>query len=210
MHSLANRVIKDRNHTPFIWLLLLLALVGYVLPWLVSLSASLSLNAYDLAEWASLPPAARASNPPLVSSLLLRLPLVCVALIIGFHQTPPNAPSYYLLLVVAIAIAMLPPLEFFTQASSDPNYRQQFALSLIALIGGLLGSRRVFMRFRGHLLLVFALLGGAACIGGLADGYSLMRQMDVPVQVGSGGVVLAVIFFVIALVQSLKTGARAA
>ena len=38
--------------------------------------------------------------------------------------------------MLMIAIALLPPLEYFTQATNDPNYRQQFVL---ALITGLIG-----------------------------------------------------------------------
>src|SRR5688500_1464361 len=93
-------------------ILLIVGCAAYRLPWLTNPGSGLSLGAYDLGEWASLHPAVRSGNPALLTTLLLRLPLVCLGLIIsiGFLR---GKLGFALLLIVLTGIALLPPLEFF-------------------------------------------------------------------------------------------------
>lgn len=197
----------------FLWPFILTALLAYIAPWVVNPSTSLSLNACDLAEWASLHPAARVSNPLLLTSLLLRLPPVCLALIAGFHGA--RAPKHWLWwarvsFVFFIAAALLPPLEFFTQTRGDSNYQQQFTLTMITLIGGLAGLSDIAGKFRRHIIFVVVLIGGAVCVIGLARGYDLMLQFDLPVQIGFGGIAIAVVFFGAAMSQIRRAFVRTA
>ncbi|MFN8529394.1 MAG: hypothetical protein U0670_12340 [Anaerolineae bacterium] len=55
-----------------------LGLIGYFSAWVVNPGVALTLHAFDLAEWASLHPVVRA-EPMLITTLLLRLPLLCFA-----------------------------------------------------------------------------------------------------------------------------------
>jgi hypothetical protein len=63
------------------WGLWLVLLIAYVLPWVLHSTSSMTLNAYDLAEWTTLSPAQRQVSPALPVALGLRLQLpILVAL----------------------------------------------------------------------------------------------------------------------------------
>ncbi len=177
----------------------------YVFPWLVNPAASLSPNAYDLAEWSSLHPAIHAQTPMLLTALLLRLPLACIALLIAFTTRRGIVPA---LLVVLIAVALLPPLEFI-HSLDDSNYRQQAALALLALIGGAVGLSGILPRYRDWIAAAIALIGAAASLIGLAQSYDLMRGFELPTQIGLGGVVLGIGFIITAGLAAInQTGQR--
>lgn len=176
-----------------------LGCAAYSWPWLINPGNGLSFSAYDLAEWTSLHPSVRGSNPALLTSLFLRLPLACLGLIfaIGFLQGKPRTR---LMLVFLIALALLPPLEFFTQYRDDPNYQQQFYLAGIIFVVGILS---VAIRPGRHVKLLIALLaviGIISSLAGLLQGYSLLEQFKLPVQVGLGGISLIIIYAIIAFV----------
>lgn len=177
-----------------------LMLIGYSLPWLQGPGVSLSPNAYDLAEWSSLHPAARAESPALLTALLLRLPLACIALMLAF-SAPPDTPGRLMfgLGALLLAAALLPPLEF-VRAPDDLNYRQQFMLAVVALIGSLVGLSGVLRRW-GRVIAVLALVTGAAASAvGLARGYALFTELQIEVTIGTGGVLLTLLFVLTALV----------
>ena len=165
----------------------------YLLPWVVNPAASLTPNGYELAEWTSLHPAVRGANPPLLTSLLLRLPLVCLALLIAF-TTRRGIPPVVIVLVVTAGLLPLGLLD----AVDDPNYRQQGALALLTLIGGAVGISGVLPRYRRFIATGIALIAAAASIIGLLQGVDLMLGFELPAQVGLGGVALAVVFVVAA------------
>jgi hypothetical protein len=174
-----------------IYVLIALMLALYLFPWLVNPGASLTPNAYDLAEWASLHPAVREAN--LLTSFLLRLPLACLALTVAFtgQRSPLRA-----LVMVALSLAVLRP-EFFT-ALGDPNYQQQAGLAAFALIGGIVGLSGVLKRWHAWIAAGVGIVGAAACVVGVANGYGLMRGFSLPTQVGMGGLGLALMFGVVA------------
>jgi hypothetical protein len=172
-------------------------LLFYLFPWLVNPGVSLSLNAYDLAEWASLHPAVRNATPTLLTSLLLRLPLACLALLIAFTTRRGLFPA---LIVLIAALALLPPPEFI-KALDDPNYRQQAALALLTLIGGVIGLSEILPRLRHLIAAALGLLGALACIIGLFQSYDLMRDFNLPTQIGMGGALLTLIFIIVAGVE---------
>ncbi len=188
-----------------LYILIALMIVLYLFPWVVNPAASLSPNAYDLAEWTSLHPAVHAQTPMLLTSLLLRLPLACLALLITFSTRRGTIP---VVLVILIAVALLPPFEFI-HALDDSNYRQQAALALLALIGGAVGLSGVLPRYRPWIAAGAALIGAAASLIGLAQGYDLMRGFELPSQIGLGGVALGISFIVTAGVAARnQTGQR--
>lgn len=192
-------------------LLLLAAIVTYYLPWLISGSAALSPSAPDLAEWISLHPAAGALN----TSLLLRLPFVCIALLIAF--TAPKNRSWWLHmgLVGCIWIALLPPLEFFTDAGArdNVNFQQQFALLVVAVIGSSVGLSRLLGRWQRLCILGITLIIIATSVIGIAQAHSLMSAFGYTVEIGFGspGLVAAAILLVMLTLLSMlqnKQGSR--
>jgi hypothetical protein len=196
---LANRR-KEALVDGYFWVLLFGGLVAYIIPWLVNHGVGITPNAYDLAEWVSLHPASHISTPPLFTSLLQRLPPVCLAFVLAFFDVRGRLKRRATLAcVIVIAVALLPPLEFFTSTRGDANYQQQLILSLVALLGGVLGVSGVIRKADAVLVAVSSLAGALACTVGLAQGYELMLQFDLSAQIGLGGLALTVIFLAIAL-----------
>lgn len=177
----------------FLFGMIALMLGLYTLPWLVNPAASLSPNAYDLAEWASLHPAARVETPMLLTSLLLRLPLVCLALLVTFSTRRGVVPA---LLVLLVAIALLPPE--IVPLTDNPNSRQQFLLAVMTLVGGGVGLSEILPRTRHWIAVAVALIGAGASLFGLMQSYALMQGFELPTQVGLGGVAVLIGFVVLA------------
>lgn len=182
------------------WLLLLLALLSYSLPWVITPGVSLSLGAVDLAEWASLHPAVRAASPPLLISFLLRMPLMILALIVAFANYRSRWPRVFVVLL--IAAALLPPLEFFTQYRDDPNYRQQFTLAVLTFAGGVAGIMGRPPRWRSILSIILPLVATAAAVIGFVQAYRLLADFHLPVQPGFGVIGFAACGLAFALFQS--------
>jgi hypothetical protein len=186
----------------YLWVLILLSLFAYCSPWIINQSVGLSLGAFDLAEWASLHPTARMNNPILLVSLLLRLPLVIIALIVSFNVGHIYMSRDWWLragFCLGIALALLPPLEYLIRPTGDANYGQQLSLSAIALVGSLIGlsGRLRNLSLRPNVL--WGLLGGVATLVGLLQAYNLMRLFELPAQVGAGALVSASVYGLIAL-----------
>lgn len=164
-------------------------LVAYGLPWTISYSAGLSMNAYDLAEWSSLHPDVRAASPPFLTTLFLRLPLMCIAVLIGWltPRLPRGLPRTMGGLAVGlIAVALLPPFEFLTVARDDANYRQQFMLALLAFFGGGLGLTGWLKPLSRWTLVVVGLLSAAVSAAGINHVYGLLQGFDLPIWIGIG------------------------
>lgn len=125
--------------------LIVVALCGYALSWIVAPVGSMTLNGHDLAEWASLVPSQRATSPPLLASLLLRLQPLMLSLLLGSAAAGRGGMALSAAAICLLAAAQLPPFEFVYDIN-NLNYRQQFGLAAFSLIGGLclipLRSRR--------------------------------------------------------------------
>lgn len=188
------------------WMLILLALVAYALPWLVAPSSSLSPGAYDLAEWLSLHPAARYGQPPLVPSLLLRLPLACLALMIA---VAPMGLVWWIrgFVVLVLGAALLPPIEFFTLYWNDPNYQQQFGLALFALIGGGIGPSRYLSRWQLPLAAGLAGIATVASLIGFNQSLTLFQELN-QVTTAGGGIVLFALTNALLCIGMLWIGLR--
>ena len=161
---------------------LALALLACFLPWLQGPGAALTLNAWDLAEWSSLNPLSQVALPALGASFGLRaLPLFLLALALCRPRVPlPLRAALTLLL----AIALLPPLEFFRSDLADPNYRQQLALAFIALLTGLASGLHL-----ARLPLTAALLSAAALLTAslaLSAALALHRSLGLDAAPGIG------------------------
>ena len=179
----------------------LLAIVAYSIPWLLNPGSSLSLGANDLAEWASIHPHTHIENPSLLTSLLLRLPLACLALIVSF-STPTSvfkSHGWWLgaLLVIVIAVALMPPLELLTSARGNASYLQQITLVACVMFGGILGLSGLLSKWRWMAVVIVSLVGIISVIAGLRSTYKLMSDFRLPVQIGLGGVCFAAILIVV-------------
>jgi hypothetical protein len=177
--------------------LLLTAVVAYYLPWVSHPSASLSPGARDLAEWTTLLPAMRSGPVPLHASLALRTSYAALAVLVAFQIGRfDSLPIRWALrgLLSAMVFAMLPPVEFLITAQADPNYRQQFFLSIVTLVGLLAGPfaiRSLSVRGRVALAMMTALLVVLTAILGLLWGTDLYQAHSIKGDVGPGIILFA-------------------
>lgn len=127
----ANSAINARGNGVLV--LLLLALAGYLLPWVTAPNAAMTLNAFDLAEWTSLHPIQQQAIPPLIAPFLLRAQLAILAVLITLWSTSRNERFFAFLFVALLSVSQLPPLEFLKNIA-DPNYRQLLFLAIATII----------------------------------------------------------------------------
>lgn len=204
---------QNTRPLPYIWfMLILLALIVYTLPWVIGSGASLSFGAFDLAEWASLHPSAREMSPILLTSFLLRLPLVCITWIMALNAPPHPFKSalwwvYGLICLILVALSA-PPLEFLTVFRDDVNYIQQASLTLIAFIGALLGLIGALKPYRPYIIIVVCMIGGITSLWGGISGYNLLIGFGLGVAVGMGMIVSGGLFAFIAIYIIIESKRR--
>ncbi|MBC8097973.1 MAG: hypothetical protein H7Y11_00895 [Armatimonadetes bacterium] len=183
--------------------LLLLALTAYLLPWVLHPGISVSLGGYDLAEWVSL----HIPERPLLTMLLLRLPPACIAVLCAFRWGYPRfTRAWWLALgvVLAMGIALLPPLEFFTIFRDDPNYRQQFMLALSTVGIGALGLSGMLARLHKMIIVICCLAAMIASIIGLQGTWGLFAGLRLPTQLGLGSVLFCLWMLLIIGWQAMR------
>jgi hypothetical protein len=179
------------------WVLLGLAVIAYFLPWAWHPVAGLSPGAYDLAEWASLHPTARASTPSLLPSFWLRAELGLLAGLVAAQTTHlKGGPSRWVTraLALGLALTLFPPLEFFTVAGEDANYQQQFMLGLgsLALVIFAIWTGRLSHRARHIFATCLGLMGIGAGLSGLSQGLSILESLGLSPVMGAGSVLLTI------------------
>lgn len=206
--SLMHRVEFTGARAPQTLLALLLAglVAAMILPWLNGPGAGLTFNGYDLAEWASLYPAARAETPPLLTPLLLRLPLALAGLIVVASLANPWPRA---LAAAVTALALMPPLDFLASGSADPNYRQQFALAagvLLASAGIIFLARR--FSTRRAVIACLGALGFIVVLTGLLRAHDLVALSGIQVSLGPGGLLMAALFLAFAVLAVLVKQTR--
>ena len=173
------------NKTPILYLLLATALIGYLLPWAVAPSAPMTLNAYDLAEWASLHPLQRQTNPALLAPLELRLQLVILSVALGLLAVGRAQRWLALILILLLTLAQLPPFEFVYDIR-NANYSQQFTLAAISLIVALAATPFNLRRLRPYALILLSILGIGSAIHGAAQALDLLALLGQGASAGAG------------------------
>ena len=161
---------------------LALGLLAFFLPWIASAGNTLTLNLWDLAEWSSINPQSRHANIPLGASLGLRsLPLFLLALAVWRYEMPMRLRMTLALLT---AIAVFPPPELLLADAGNPNYRQQLAIGIVALLCGLVGASRISRRPLLHL----GLGGTSVAVAWLAltSALALQRGLELEAHPGAG------------------------
>lgn len=198
-----------------LWVIICAALVGYIMPWVSTPGVGLSLGAYDLAEWASLHPASQITRPIMLPSLLLRIVPALLALIIAFSIGKPYnkriAGRIGSIFVILTSLLLLPPLEFFTEARNNPNYQQQFIISIGVLGIGFFALRGLLDRWRKPVMLGLCIAAFFAGALGLTRAYDLMQEYAISTRPGLGGLltlflVLLAVFIQIRSASNPKQG----
>jgi hypothetical protein len=181
-------------------------LIAYSLAWSnVETVGGLTNHATDLAEWVSIHPAVRGESL-MLTPLLLRLPLALLACWWGITQARRGAWLPAMVIVGLLAVALMPPFEFFTGARGDPNYQQQFGLAIMALVGGvvagLFGAARLPVRVSVGMGAAVLVLAGISAVWGTARALDLYTSLGVEAAWGVGAILFPIVC-VLAIVTSL-------
>jgi hypothetical protein len=183
---------------------MVVALVGYALPWTLTPGAATRFNGYDLAEWMSLHPASGGETPMLLTSLLLRVPLALLGVAAASNGAQRAAFAHrvtWMLIALALAVALVPPLEILDDPN-NPNYRQQLMIAVGTLIAGLVVWLPPLRR--RWLTASLAAAAGASGVWGAVRAYDLLGVFALPLSPGVGAVVFAAAC--LALAGALQTG----
>lgn len=201
--QIATAFVEWRNLVLLVFLLL-----AYSLAWSnVATIGGLTNNATDLAEWVSIYPSVRGESL-MLTPLLLRLPLALLACWWGITAARRGAWLPALLVVSLLAVALLPPFEFFTGARGDPNYQQQFGLAIMAFVGGvmaLFGGARLPAGVRVGLGAAVLGLAGISGVWGTAQALDLYASLGLEAAWGAGAILFpaACIVAMVVLVSAL-------
>lgn len=176
------------------WMILIglvLGLVCYNLPWYTHSTAGFTMNGFDLAEWSSLHPAVRSSSPPMLTSFLLRAPLLALVAALALVSNRLHDPRMRWVLrglAAVCALRFVPPADFFSSATNDPNYRQMALLSALSFVAVVVATLLYRVPERGQLGLaaVIMLAGTAAGWAGLSRSKLLLDNFEIVVRVGPG------------------------
>jgi hypothetical protein len=170
--------------------LVVLAVAAYCAPWIASTGASLSLNAYDLAEWSSLVPGVRFGDRPMTVPGLLRSQLIFATGLVALLPSRRQSLLWWAAGAAALAlvVAQLPPLEYFLEPSwrIDVNYGQQATFALLALFDAALCWVLPRGEARRLAIMIFAAAGIVTGIAGVSQAVALVASYDVPAALGPG------------------------
>lgn len=187
-----------------------LALMAFYLPWVTHTTAGFTMNGFDLAEWTSLHPATRSGSPPMLTPFLLRAPQVAIAIGLALAAGAVSDLRWCTVgwaAALAIALRMIPPVEFWQGARGDPNYRQMALLTAIGVGGvALVALVRLRGRYWFGVLVIVLVAGVLAGWAGLSRAGVLLDNFEIAVKIGAG----PALYTLAAVVAGLTAGLRAA
>lgn len=165
--------------------------VCYHIPWVTHDTAGFTMHGFDLAEWTSLHPAVRSSSPGLLTTLLLRVPLLAVVFALALvANSADDERMRWAIRICALlfAVRFIPPKEFFTSSSDDSNYRQMALLTLLsgAAVGVSLLIARLSQGVQKTLFVVVVVSGVVSGWWGLSRSGELFDNFELDVSYGIG------------------------
>lgn len=187
----------------FTWLIVLLALFLYVIPWVLNPGTTLSLGAYDFAEFLAKRPF---DDKSYYAILALRGQLFLLVSLLAISTHRPYFTAHWwiqVILCLALVIAQLPPLTFFNNMG-DINQQQQFLLTIGSFVGICIGLTGLLWEKRHLINLVIGIIGVSTVIYSLIDAIDIMNDYGVPATMGVGGIGLVILYVLISLKSLFK------
>jgi hypothetical protein len=166
------------------WLFLLLAYGAYMMVWISTPLASLSFNAYDLADWMTVYPATPNRPDSFMVSMGLRiLPILLIWAGCFYIQRLKGLYQFIgALVILVLMVSVAPPPELLIERSPDQIQRLQlFIVMLIGsgvIISGLLNS------FRKWCLIGIGLIGAVCSLWSVLQVQTLFIDNSMPVSIG--------------------------
>lgn len=185
---------NERSQVDGTWIFVGLALITYVLPWILNRSFTISLGAYDFAELL----AQKRPFDDLVYNtvMALRGQLVFFTLLIAFSTKRPYLTLNWwvrMIFCLILIIAQLPPLTFINNLT-DVNQQQQAILTGISLIGTIIGLTGVLWHYRHFIRILIAIGGISVAVYGIINAIRIIEPYGVRATMGFGVVGLIIIY----------------
>jgi hypothetical protein len=181
------------------WGLFAIAIIAYLLPWTVNIGNSITLGAYDFAEWLGKGPFDDTSYNTI---LLLRGQLVILTWFIMLSSKRPYFTlNWWACLIVGLilVIAQFPPIEFINN-TGDINQQQQAILTIIALISLPIGASAFLSPYRNITWLIIAIIGLASTIFALINAINMMKAYNLAAQIGIGAIIFSLVYAILGLI----------
>lgn len=186
-------ILTNNNH--FLRFSVILLLIAYIMPWLIHSTQTLTLNAFDLAEWTTLHPSSRSASLPLLESFLLRFQIIIILWLMISTITHERVISFTnflkVAMIVIVSISLLPPIDQITNIS-DLNYRQQIALALLSLLGAIAISFSS-IGWRWSIQVILLALALITALPGIFQAGLLFQSYDLSISIGAGTIAYIVI-----------------
>lgn len=180
----------------------LLILIAYHMPWHVHDAAAFSNNAFDLAEAASLHPTVRLESPALLTPMLLRLPLIALAIIIALTANRLSDERWRWIwqgIAVLVVLRLNPPVGFYPFGGGSDNDQQLGVLMFggLFLVGiGIVTSR--WQQILYHpLVIIIAIATMIIAINGYNRATDVMESLVLELSIGAGIVLFIAFCFVV-------------
>ncbi len=175
------------------WILtcILLAMAAYHMPWQVHEAAVFSNNALDLAEGISLHPDVQAESPKLYTSMLLRLPLVFLAVLTILTAGRLSSEAWRWLwrgVAVLMVLRLNPPVEFYPWGGGSENDQQLGMMMVVglAILGGLMLTGRWMVRVYHPLMLLLVAIMLLVAFGGYQRATDILDRIMLETTMGGG------------------------
>lgn len=190
--------INRNARSTIFWGVCAIACLAYTLPWVANTNQTLDLNAYDLAEWLSLHPAAQ-QMPFRLPALALRGQLLILVALIAWQPKPTNR-WLGMLCISLLIIAQLPPLDFVNN-TGDLNQRQQFLLAVGSLISAGIGYSSVLRKHRSNIMILLSIIGIIGVGVSIQQVLTLMPAYGLETRLGVGAFLLLMCYFVLGILN---------
>ena len=180
------------------WLVVIIALLAYIIPWALNPGVSLSLSAYDFAEFLAKRPF---DDTSYYTILALRGQLLLITALLAFSTHRPYFTKHWWMRCIAcgiLIIAQLPPLTFISN-TGDVNQQQQMLLTIGSLIVVAIGLSGIFWKNRHLIRIVIGIAGVITVIYSLNNAPDMMAGYGLPANIGFGGVALIFIYILIVI-----------
>lgn len=192
-----------------------LALLGYWGAWVDHKTAALVLSGLDMGEYVKFLPEVREGSVVVLRELFYLPPLaaaLCLALLVGWLWSRYSLIARVLMLGLAagLCLVVLPPYPFVLHALSSAEFRGQFIMSVLCLLGVAAAPlyRRLSDRVAQLLLAILAGLGTLPAIAQFcAIRPALERAYGWPLQIGWGLWVM-VVGFAFVIVATIRGEVR--
>lgn len=177
-----------------------LAILAYLLPWVLNNASGLTMGAYDFAEWLS--KMNMYDGAIYYPVLMLRGQLLLLTALMAFGAKRPFFTLDWWarsVLGMLLIIAQLPALNMLTSIGTDVNRQQQVILagvSFVVLIAGLSGF---LSSWRNWLWLGSAILGIVTSLYGFINGIDLMDNYALSPSIGFGAIIYVVIMAILGI-----------